>query len=85
MTVWLLYTMTIIDAMCLMQEPLLRALQYLPHIVQLQKVLVACLNHKIDRGEADSLTIRMCFDKIANSGTGTVYARMCTWYMVYAT
>ena len=44
--------------------------------MQLQKVLVACLNHKIDRGEAQALTVGVCFQKITNSGT--LYACMFT-------
>ena len=63
------FIMCVTSAMYLMQEPLLRALQYLPSIVQLQKVLVACLNHKIDRSEAYTVPTRECFDRIANSGT----------------
>jgi hypothetical protein len=38
-------------------EPLLRALQYLPGIVRLQRALISCFSHRLDHDEAGKIAI----------------------------
>ena len=47
---------------------MLRALQYLPNVVQLQRVLTSCFSHKLDCDEASGLSIAGALEYIAKSG-----------------
>lgn len=61
-----------------MQEPLLKALQYLPDVIKLQRVLTAHFNLKIDRNESQhQLTIRDALAQVANVPAGNL------WYICH--
>ena len=48
----------------LMQEPSLRATQYLPDIVKLQQCLYDSFHHRLDRTDANRLTIGEFLEKL---------------------
>ena len=52
-----------------MQEPLLRALQYLPGIVRLQRALISCFSHRLDHDEAGKIAIGEALKRAA-AGSG---------------
>ncbi len=61
------------------QEQILRATQYLPGIVRLQQRLFDLFNHKLDRKEAESLTIRTFLQsKTGKDKSVIVYVSSCT-------
>ena len=64
------------------QEPILRATQYLPELVQLQKQMFEFSHHRLDRKEAASLTIREYIKTLKGSKSyvlpGMVYVYACT-------
>ena len=57
-----------------LQEPLLKALQYLPDIIMLQKVLTTHFNLRIDRNESQNqVTIRSAIADVASVPSGKVW------------
>ena len=50
----------------LMQEPSLRATQYLPDIVKLQQCLYDSFHHRLDRTDAKTLTIGDFLEKLSS-------------------
>ena len=50
----------------LMQEPSLRATQYLPDIVKLQQCLYDSFHHRLDRTDARTLTIGDFLEKLSS-------------------
>ena len=69
-----------------LQEPLLKALQYLPDIIKLQRVLSRHFNLKIDRNECQTqVTIRNAIDQVTTpsgkmrlSHYTNIYLHTCT-------
>ena len=58
------------------QEPILRATQYLPELVQLQKQMFEFSHRRLDRKEAASLTIRE-YIKTMKSGKSCLLSGTC--------
>ena len=61
------------DVCCVHQEPVLRATQYLPDIVRLQRRMFDMFNHRIDHRVAREKTMKQFIDDSWPSGEGVLY------------